>query len=194
MKAESKALPGTEGNEATGAASAPALKDKAVRSVPPTVLRRCLLMALMALASYFVFSHFLFQSVRVVGSSMFPTLRDSDYYFLNRWVYHFREPRRGEVVVIRDPVDEGFDIKRVIAGPGDLVYLNSGRVYVNGHELSEPYLPRGIRTYSYRKSDGKVIHCEKDEFFVLGDNRWNSADSRIFGPVPRSSVLGLVIH
>ncbi len=194
MNVECRSSPGLEGSQGASLAEVQPTAGRSVISVPPKVLRRCLLTALMALASYFLVSHFLFQSVRVVGSSMFPTLRDSDYYLLNRCVYHFRDPQRGEVVVIRDPVDAGFDIKRVIAGPGDLVYLNSGRVYVNGRELREPYLPRGTRTYSYRKFDGKVIHCEKDEYFVLGDNRRNSTDSRIFGPVPRSSVLGLVIH
>ncbi len=148
----------------------------------------------MTLASYFLVSHFFLQSVRVVGSSMAPTLRDADCYLLNRCVYRFRAPQRGEVVVIRDPLDQGFDIKRVIAGPGDLVYLKDGRVYVNGRELSEPYLPPGTLTYGYRYYDGRCIHCGPGECFVLGDNRRNSTDSRVFGPVPRSSVLGLVIQ
>jgi len=148
----------------------------------------------LAFLSYFVISHFLLQSVKVVGKSMSPTLGDSERYLLNRWVYHFRAPARSEVVVIEDPEDHGFAVKRVIAVEGETVYFKFGRVYVNGQELKEPYLARGTQTYSNAASKEALFKCEKGQFFLLGDNRSNSADSRIYGPVPRHSILGQIIQ
>ena len=94
----------------------------------------------MAVASYFVISHFILQSVKVVGRSMVPTLYDSQHYLLNRWVYYVRPPRQSDIVVLRDPSDNGYSVKRVIAAPGDSIYLKGGAVYVNGRKLKEAYL------------------------------------------------------
>ena len=74
-----------------------------------------LLVALLAVASYLAISHFFLQSVRVVGRSMVPTLYDSQHYLLNRWIFHVRPPQQGDIVVLRDPSDNGFSVKRVIA-------------------------------------------------------------------------------
>src|ERR1041385_116382 len=97
------------------------------------------LLCLMALAtgSYFGVSHYLVQSVRVVGVSMIPTLHDSQSYLLNRWIYHTRSPRHSDIVVLRDPSDNGFSVKRVIATAGESVFLKDGAVYVNGQPLKE---------------------------------------------------------
>lgn len=148
----------------------------------------------LAFGSYLVISHFFLQSVKVVGLSMSPTLGDSQRYLLNRWVYHFRNPARSDVVVIEDPADHGFSVKRVIAVEGETVYFKDGHVYVDGKELKEPYLARGTRTFATTSPKDALFKCGKDQFFVLGDNRQNSVDSRFYGPVPRTYVLGQIIQ
>jgi len=150
-------------------------------------------MVALAFLSYFIISHYFFQSVRVVGRSMTPTLRDSQQYLLNRWIYYVRAPQRLDVVVIRDPADNGFSVKRIIGVSGDSIYLKNGAVYVNGRKLNEPYLPELTRTYPFGNQEQLII-CGKEQYFLLGDNRMNSADSRSYGPVPRNRILGLIVR
>jgi signal peptidase I len=147
-----------------------------------------------AFASYLIISRFVIQSVEVVGVSMQPTLNNSEHYFLNRWIYHVRSPRRGDVVVIRDPVDKGFAVKRIIATGGETVLVKDGVVAVNGDRLNEPYLPAGTRTFPDGTHREQLLHCQQGEYIVMGDNRMNSADSRSYGPVPRAKILGLIIR
>ena len=151
------------------------------------------IVVLLAAASYYVISHFLLQSVKVVGRSMVPTLQDSQHYLLNRWVYHLHAPRHSDIVVLRDPSDNGFSVKRVIATPGDSIYLKDGIVYVNGCKLNEVYLAPGTPTFTDSKYHDQLILCGRDQFFLLGDNRLNSIDSRTYGPVPRGNILGPII-
>ena len=142
----------------------------------------------------FVFvTNYVLQSVQVVGNSMTPTLHDSERYVLNRWAYHLRDPKPGDIVVLRDPTDNGFAIKRVVAKSGDSVYFKSGHVYVNGKELREPYLKPGTPTYAGPEASEQWFICGQDKYFVLGDNRNNSCDSRIYNAVPRENILGLVV-
>ncbi len=150
--------------------------------------------AMLAVVSYLAISHFLLQSVTVVGRSMVPTLFDSQRYLLNRWVYRLRAPARSDIVVIRDPSDNGFSVKRVIATPGDSVYLKNGSVYLNGCKLIEPYLAPHTPTFTDSKYSDQLILCGKNQYFLLGDNRLNSVDSRTYGPVPRRNILGPVIR
>jgi signal peptidase I len=142
--------------------------------------------------SYFVFSRLGFQVVEVMGDSMHPTLRQSDHYLLKKWVYLVREPRPFEVVVIIDPQDTGFSVKRIIAAAGDTVELRQGEVLVNGIKLKEPYLRDDSATHNWNGASSQVFHLGPDQFFVLGDNREVSLDSRVYGPVPRRNVLGLI--
>lgn len=130
----------------------------------------------------------------VVGQSMVPTLADSNRYLLNRWIYHVRAPQRSDIVVIRDPLDNGFSVKRVVAASGDSVYLKEGSVYINGRKLQEPYLPSGTRTFTLSRASEQLFKCGQNQYFVLGDNRPNSVDSRMYGPIPKQNILGLVIH
>jgi signal peptidase I len=146
----------------------------------------------LACLAYLAFSRFGVQVVEVVGKSMEPTLEESHHYFLKRWVYYFRPPRRDEVVVLVDPADRGYSVKRIIAVEGDTVQLKGGRVFVNGHRLHEPYLPPHATTQAPVPTGEQFVRLGRGEYFVLGDNRAWSADSREYGPVPRQNILGLI--
>ena len=166
------------------------------RTPAASILRKtfqCLVVVVLATASYFVISRFFLQSVKVVGRSMVPTLCDSQHYLLNRWIYRVHPPRHSDIVVLVDPGDNGFSVKRVVATPGDSIYLKDGGVYVNGCKLDEPYLAAGTPTFTDSKYRAQLTLCGKDQFFVLGDNRLNSIDSRVYGPVPRRNILGPLI-
>ncbi len=143
---------------------------------------------------YGVISHFGVQTVVVVGRSMNPTLEDTRFYFLNRLVYLIRSPRPSEIVVLRDPQEGGISVKRIIAGSGDLVSIRNGLVFVNNRPLLEPYLAKGTPTYPYCSLREQTFTMHSGEFFVLGDNRLNSADSRTYGPISRGDILGQIIR
>jgi signal peptidase I len=174
--------------------AAPASRSASQARPPIRVLGQGLALLACAVTSYFLISHFLVQSVRVVGMSMQPTLHDSQLYLLNRWVLLFRAPQRSEIVVLRDPLDGGFAVKRVVAGPGDSVYLSDGCIYLNGEKLDETYLPALTPTFTANNARDQLFKCRAGQFFVLGDNRGNSLDSRVYGPVPRRDILGLLIR
>ena len=156
---------------------------------------RIALIVLLGYGSYWFISDYVIQVVRVQGISMYPALRNADTLYLNRWFYHIRDPRQRDIVVIKDPADQGFSVKRIIAGPGDFLCVFHGKVYVNGHKLNEPYLPDNTWTFpSTRPSTEWMIGCRQNEYIVLGDNRENSIDSRFYGVVPRQNILGIVFH
>jgi signal peptidase I len=142
---------------------------------------------LFSLAVSFFIITFLYQPVRVEGTSMLPRLGDQDRLFINKFVYHFAEIHRGDVVVFHYPRDpQKSYIKRVIAVPGDELRIDDGRTYINGRLLPEPYVPR--RFHDTRSQDAMVIQA--DQYFVMGDHRSISSDSRDFGPVPRDLIYG----
>jgi signal peptidase I len=144
--------------------------------------------------TYCLITHFIFQSVRVSGNSMYPTLFNAGSYWLDRCIYLERKPQRTDIVAVKDPQDGTLVVKRIIALPGESIYFNNGNVYVNSRRLNEPYLPPHTPTYAYEKSEDELICCGKNQFFVMGDNRNNSCDSRTFGPVPRQDILGEVVE
>ena len=157
-------------------------------------LAQCVLVAWLAFASYQLASHYILQSVEVVGCSMSPTMEPADRYLLNRLVFFWRDPMPSEIVVLRDPAVGDYVVKRVIACAGDTVYIGGGHVYVNGRQLKEPYLPDGTFTYTLPDIKELTVRCGDNEYFVLGDNRRESADSRVYGPVARQNILGVIIH
>ena len=130
---------------------------------------------------------FLYQPVRVEGTSMLPQLEDQDRLFINKFAYRIGEIHRGDVVVFRYPHDETKSyIKRVIAVPGDNLRIDHGVVWVNGQQLRERYVPQW---YKDDRSQPEVVLPE-GEYFVMGDHRSISSDSRDFGPVPRGLIYG----
>jgi signal peptidase I len=192
----SSALPIMNSDSISAYTASPSRTRKArvnIRSLLRQSLHLVVVLAL-AVASYLLISKFLLQSVKVVGRSMVPTLYDSQHYLLNRWVYHLHSPRHSDVVVLRDPSDNGFSVKRIIAAPGDSIYLKDGSVYLNGCKLNEGYLAPGTPTFTDSRIRNQLILCGKDQYFLLGDNRMNSVDSRAYGPVPRANILGPIIR
>ncbi len=129
----------------------------------------------------------IYQPVRVEGTSMQPRLHDNDRLFINKFVYRFENIHRGDVIVFHYPGDPAKSyIKRVIALPGDDLRITDGVVYVNGRRLSEPYVPE-------RFEDGRSVAEEvmpQGDYWVMGDHRSISSDSRDFGPVPRGLIYG----
>src|SRR5580704_14184742 len=138
---------------------------------------------------YIFISHFVLMAVEIKGTSMSPTLLDGDRYILFRCPYLWRSPRVGEIVVIKDPQDQDLSIKRIVGVPNDLVEIRKDGVYVNKIKLSEPYLT-SFAAYASGLDLIKPVRLGPHDYFVLGDNRNRSADSRIYGPVPRKFILG----
>ncbi|MDP9039544.1 MAG: signal peptidase I [Acidobacteriota bacterium] len=130
---------------------------------------------------------FLYQPVRVEGTSMLPMLEDQDRLFINKLAYRVGDIHQGDVVVFQYPRDHTKSyIKRVIALPGDVLRIDHGRVYVNGNRLKEPYLPD--RFSDDRSQPEMVLGVHK--YFLMGDHRSISSDSRDFGPVDRELIYG----
>jgi len=138
-----------------------------------------------AVASFIIM--FLYQPVRVQGTSMLPRLEDQDRLFINKFVYRFGDVKHGDVVVFLYPGDQTKSyIKRVIGLPGDDVRVDRGHVFVNGAELSEPYI---AERYQDERSVPEVI-VPDGEVFVMGDHRNISSDSRDFGPISKKLIYG----
>ena len=142
---------------------------------------------LISVAASFMIITFLYQPVRVEGTSMQPQLRDQDRLFINKFVYRFEKISRGDIVVFHYPRDpQKSYIKRVIALPGDSLRIDDGRVYVNGEQINESYVPRAYRDM---RSMPEIV-IPQNEYFVMGDHRSISSDSRDFGPVDRTLIYG----
>jgi signal peptidase I len=146
-------------------------------------------LAVAAVASVLIII-FLYQPVRVEGISMLPRLEDRDRLFINKFVYRFTAIERGDVVVFRYPLDPRTSyIKRIIALPGDHIFIDRGRVFVNGKFVPEPYVPP---EYCDDRSMPEM-QVPADSYFVLGDHRNVASDSRSFGPVERSLIYGKAV-
>ncbi len=144
---------------------------------------------------------FIVQAFRIPSGSMIPTLLVGDHILVNKFIYRFGDPKRLDVVVFKFPLDPKKDyIKRVIGLPGDRVEIINKVVYINGKPLKEPYvqhtdphiIPRGVQP---RDNYGPVV-VPKGHYFVMGDNRDSSYDSRYWGFVARKAFIGkaLIIY
>lgn len=141
--------------------------------------------------------YFLIQPFYVKGASMEPNFYDHEYLIIDEISYRFNEPARGDIVVFRYPRNpQEYFIKRVIALPGEQVQIKDGEVRIfnqanpDGFILKEDYLNAGVKTYSLTED---VIKLSENEYYVLGDNRNSSKDSRSFGPVSKSFLTGKVL-
>jgi signal peptidase I len=143
-----------------------------------------------SLAVSIFFIIFLYQPVKVEGTSMMPTLADQERVFINKFVYKLEPIQRGDVVVFRYPRDVSKSyIKRVIAVAGDRVRIDDGVVFVNDHPLTQPYVPED---YWDTRSYSEIV-VPPHSYFVLGDHRNLSNDSRDFGPVNRKYIYGKAV-
>lgn len=141
--------------------------------------------------SYFIVSQFIVTTVVVQGRSMAPTLAHGDRYLLHRWQLLFRSPERGDLVVVRDAARHDFIVKRIVGLPGESLQLKEGGVWINGERLVEPYLPAGVRTQGMEGIEPLIV-VGKNRYFVMGDNREISEDSRTHGAVLSDQILGFI--
>lgn len=148
--------------------------------------------AVMAMAIFVVVYFFLVQPHQVTGNSMLPNFEDGEYILTDKISYHFHQPKRGDIVVFKAPKNQQKDfIKRIVGLPGETIKLEKGKVFINGEKISEVYLsPNGITLPKSLISEGQEALVPLDEYFVLGDNRQHSSDSRDWGTVPKSSIIG----
>jgi signal peptidase I len=133
---------------------------------------------------------FLYQPVKVEGTSMMPSLDDQERIFVNKFVYRLESIQRGDIVVFRYPRDPSKSfIKRVIGLAGDRIRIEAGQVFVNGEPLEEDYVPRA---YADERSYPEMV-VPDNSYFVLGDHRTMSNDSRDFGPVAAAYIYGKAV-
>jgi len=141
---------------------------------------------IVALAIIIPIRYYFIKPFYVKGESMEPSFYDNEYLVIDEISYRFKDPARGEIIVFRYPRDtKQFFIKRIIGLPGETVQVTGNKIFINGQELHEPYLDPSVQT-----KGEIVITLQPDEYFVLGDNRNFSLDSRSFGPLNRSYVVG----
>jgi signal peptidase I len=163
----------------------------------PRVTRRLIewaLVIVLGLLVAVVLRAFVIQAFYIPSGSMEPTLMPQDRILVNKLSYMFHPPREGNIVVFTKPAGVLLPsnihdlVKRVIGLPGQTIWSSDGQVYINGHRLAEPFLPPGTQTHSLHRQT-----IPPHEYFVMGDNRSNSEDSRVFGPIPGSSIVGQVV-
>ena len=148
---------------------------------------------LLAVGLYIVIT-FAIQTVHVIGFSMVPTLNDNDYVLATKIDLRFTTPSRGDIVILKDPFDNSQDfVKRVIALPGERLKITNGRVFINGQQLQEPYLPNNdpwvsSANWPTDNNDPNGALIPAGRYFVMGDNRNHSSDSRVFGPIAFNQI------
>lgn len=129
---------------------------------------------------------FIMQNFRIPSASMEPTLQVQDYIFASKLHYRFQEPQRGDIVVFKYPKDtKRYFVKRLIAVGGETVAIRDSRLLINGQPVAEDYLPPGLRIPDFGPEE-----VPAGNYFMMGDNRNNSSDSREWGFVPRELIVG----
>lgn len=136
----------------------------------------------------YALQNFVFGNFQIQQHSMEPTLHENERVLINRVLYYFKGPDRGDIVILLDPIGHQSDfVKRVIALPGEQLEIRRGVTYINYRALHESY----VAPDSSRDNVGPIRMAD-DQYFVMGDNRARSSDSRRFGPIPRKNILGKV--
>ena len=164
------------------------------RQLPPGVRQQALLRevttTLLITIVLFLGLRYSAQAVPLDGPSMQPGLHSDERVLVNSLAYVFRDPQRGDVIVFHPPdaLTQRY-IKRVIGVPGDTIQLTVNDVFVNNVRLSEPYIALTPKGYT-NNPEPEVIHLGADQYFVMGDNRTNSQDSRFFGPITKREIIG----
>ena len=165
-----------------------AAKESETRPLPVVAVWARDLLVSLAISAFIII--FLYQPVKVEGTSMMPGLEDQERIFVNKFVYRWEPIERGDIVVFRYPRDTSKSyIKRVIGVAGDRIRIANGKVFVNGEALDEDYVPSD---YADARSYGEVV-VPANSFFVLGDHRTMSNDSRDFGPVNERYIYGKAV-
>ncbi len=151
-----------------------------------------LIIVLPALLILFIL--FVGQPQQLSGRGMEPNYKDRQYVMMSKLAYKSSGPKRGDVVIFQYPIDPNQQFfKRVIGLPGDKVKIQKGKVYINNEMLNEPYLAENIYTGSGDfLEEGKTITIPENNYFMLGDNRDYSADSRMWGFVPKENIIGKI--
>ncbi|MFL5992219.1 MAG: signal peptidase I [Rubrobacteraceae bacterium] len=130
---------------------------------------------------------FVVEAFWIPSASMVPTLKYGDRVLVNKFIYRFTEPQRGDIIVFKSVEGDGQDlIKRVVGVPGDEIAVRGGKLFVNGEPQKEPYVNKKFPDRSFYAP----TTVPKDHVFAMGDNRANSQDSRVFGPVPEKNIEG----
>ncbi len=132
---------------------------------------------------------FIFQPFYIPSGSMEPTLHIGDRIIVSKISYYFQEPQRGDIIVFKFPLDPKRDfVKRIIAKGGETVAIRDSRLYIDGRPVQEDYLPPGLRF-----EDFGPVKVPPGTYFMLGDNRNNSDDSRVWGAMPEENIIGKAI-
>lgn len=180
----------------TAPADRPAPVDKRARR-RRLIIEYVVIAAVAVLVAVLV-QQYIVKPYRIPSESMEDTLMPGDRVFVNRFIYHFKSVARGNVVVFKSPGDGTVLIKRVIGLPGNVVSLKGGSVYIDGKKLAEPYVRKqaGIPEPSDPFDNGEPWDLQKpykvppNNYFMMGDNRTDSGDSREFGPVSKNALIG----
>jgi signal peptidase I len=153
----------------------------------PRASLKLLLILLYCSALSVLFLHrYVFALYVIEGPSMWPTLKDGDTALVNMLARRMGPIQRGEIILVRDGPYRDYATKRVVGLPGEKIDFRNNKVYVNGRELPELYLPKGTVT----TSGSPTFLLGPRQYFVLGDNRPDSFDSRCYGPIPENAVMG----
>lgn len=138
---------------------------------------------------------FIMSPQEISGQSMEPNFHNGEYILTNKVEYKFSDPKRGDIVIFKSPSNPDIDyIKRIIGTPGDRVRLSNNAFYVNDQKVDEPYLAPGVMIFggSYLQENQEIV-VPTGKYFVAGDNRPHSSDSREFGPIAKEVFIGKAI-
>jgi len=146
----------------------------------------------LALAIFVIIYLFLLQPHQVRGNSMYPNFHDNEYLLTDKLSYRLGEPGRGDVIVFKAPKNQEYDyIKRIIGLPGEEIEIRNGKLYINDKLLEESYLPAEYITSGGNFwREGLEAPVPEGQYFVMGDNRSHSSDSREWGTVPLENIIG----